>query len=253
MKRKMLVFLMVAVIVLSVVFTACNKDVYIDPATSNEYILVTDENGKKVLSEDGELLVHVTDADGKKVKDDEGNYVTEVHGFIGQIESNGVVEDYAYYFKLPGGWKTAGTGEFENKIKGMTLKIKIEDRTFNDCYKTNKSIYTALSSPEFEKEYELDWKAEWYELDYDNVDSKVCILITEANDAKTATLFFKEGENNYEIMITAPIKYEFEEMKSEVVTVFEALEFKAYTYYEDLTDKPTESEETTVADTTKTE
>ena len=31
------------------------------------------------------------------VYDDEGNYVTEIHGFIGQIENNGVIEDYAYY------------------------------------------------------------------------------------------------------------------------------------------------------------
>ena len=61
MKKRILCFSMVAVIALSVVFTACNKDVYVDPSTSEEYVLVTDENGKKVLSEDGELLVYVTD------------------------------------------------------------------------------------------------------------------------------------------------------------------------------------------------
>ena len=253
MKKTILIFAMISVIVMSIAFTACNKDVYTDPSTDSEYLLVTDENGKKVLSEDGELLVYVTDADGKKVKDDEGNYVTEIHGFIGQIESDGVVEDYAYYFKLPRGWKTAGTGEFENKVKNMTLNIKIEERTFNDSYKTNKAIYTALSSPEFEKEYDLDWDAEWYELDYENVDTKVCILITDANDGKTATLFFRVGENNYELILSADDKYDYEEMKNEVISVFEALEFKPYTYYEGLTDATTEPEETTVTDTTKAE
>ena len=91
MKKRILIFLMVAVIALSVVFTACNKDVYVDPSTNKEHILVTDENGKRVLSEDGELIVHVTDVDGKKVKDDNGEYVTEIQGFVGQIEENGVV------------------------------------------------------------------------------------------------------------------------------------------------------------------
>ena len=90
---------MVAVIVTSIALTACKKHVYVDPSTSEEYILVTDENGKKVLSEDGELLVYATDENGKKIKDDNGEYVTQIQGFVGQLEEDGVIEDYAYYLR----------------------------------------------------------------------------------------------------------------------------------------------------------
>ena len=79
----------------------------------------------------------VTDADGKKVKDDNGEYETAVQGFIGQIEANGVVEDYAYYFTLPSGWKTVGNGgEFENKLK----KVKSYKFFKYNIYKFKKNL-----------------------------------------------------------------------------------------------------------------
>ncbi|MBQ5883181.1 MAG: hypothetical protein IIW72_01480, partial [Clostridia bacterium] len=176
MKKRILILSMVLVIVLSVVFTACNKDVYINPVNNEKYILLTDENGGKVLSEDGELLVYVTDEHGKKVKDDNGEYLTEVHGFIGQIEQDGVVEDYAYYFTLPDGWKfVRDTGDFEKKSKKYSLKITIEDETFNDYYSSVGIFAKGLSSASDELEHEYGTKAEWYELDYENVDTKVCL------------------------------------------------------------------------------
>ena len=242
MKRKMLVLLMVAVIALSVVFTACNKDVYVDPLTDSEYILVTDENGKKVLSEDGELLVYVTDADGKKVKDDNGEYETAVQGFIGQIEANGVVEDYAYYFTLPSGWKTVNDrGEFENKLKKYSLEIRINDRTFNDYYKAVGQFGDAIKSGGLATtDDDLNIQGEWHEFEYDNADTKVYLLMLKANDYLTATMFFSESENLYIATLSAPIDSDFTEVKDEMIKIYEAFEFKPYTYYEGLTDKPTE-------------
>ena len=149
---------MVAVIALSVVFTSCNKDVYVNPSTDSEYILVTDENGKKVLSEDGELVVYVTDVDGKKVKDDNGEYVTEIQGFVGQIEENGVIEDYAYYFTLPDGWKAVNDrGEFENKKTKSTLKIQILEETLDEAVAKIKKVYDALDGQKdkTEEEYKI--------------------------------------------------------------------------------------------------
>lgn len=237
---------MVTVIVISVVFTACNKELYVDPSTGVEYLLVVDENGEKVLNADGELLVYVTDADGKKTKDADGNYVTEVHGFIGQIEQNGVVEDYAYYFKLPGGWSTVSDrGEFENKLKNYSLEIEIKEKTFNDYYAKTGQIAKAVTSPEFNEQTELDWDAEWYELDYDDVDTKVCLLMMKANDTMTSTMFFSESENLYVIQMTSSIDSDFDKIKEEMLGIFEALEFKPYTYYEGLTDAPTEADEET--------
>ena len=245
MKKRVLICLMVAVIALSVVFTACNKDVYVDPSTDSEYILVTDENGKKVLSEDGELLVYVTDADGKKVKDENGEYETAVQGFIGQIEANGVVEDYAYYFKLPSGWKTVNDrGLFENKLKKYSLEIRINDKTFNDYYAQVKPFGDVVSSAEAEAN---GISGEWHEFDYDNADTKVYLLMLKANEKLTATMFFSESNNLYVATLTAPIDSDFTEVKEELVKIYEALEFKPYTYYEDLTDKPTEEAKVTEA------
>lgn len=244
MKKRVLICLMVAVIALSVVFTACNKDVYVDPSTDSEYILVTDENGKKVLSEDGELLVYVTDADGKKVKDENGEYETAVQGFIGQIEENGVVEDYAYYFKLPSGWKTVNNrGEFQNTLKKYSLEIRINDKTFNDYYAQVNQFGDAVSQPNFNTDNELGWQGEWHEFQYDNADTKVYLLMLKVNEKLTATMFFSESDNLYIATLTAPIESDFTEVKEEMIKIYEALEFKPYTYYEDLTDKPTEEAE----------
>ena len=50
MRKRVLILAMASVLLLSVVFTACNKDEYVNPVSGEEYILVTDENGKKVFS-----------------------------------------------------------------------------------------------------------------------------------------------------------------------------------------------------------
>jgi hypothetical protein len=158
MKKRVLIWFMIAVIAFSVVVTACNKDVYVDPLTDSEYILVTDENGKKVLSEDGELIVYVTDENGKKVKDDNGEFVTEIQGFVGQIEENGVIEDYAYYFTLPDGWKAVNDrGEFENKKTKSTLKIQILEETLDEAVAKIKKVYDALDGQKdkTEEEYKI--------------------------------------------------------------------------------------------------
>lgn len=233
---------MVAVIAFSVVVTACNKDVYVDPSSDSEYILVTDENGNKVLSEDGELLVYVTDENGKKVKDENGEYVTEIHGFIGQIEKNGVVEDYAYYFTLPSGWKTVNDrGVFENKLKKYSLEIRINDKTFNDYYTQLSQFGDAIKAGELDTtDNELNAQGEWHEFQYDNADTKVYLLMLKVNEKLTATMFFSANNNLYVATLTAPIESDFTEVKDEMIKVYEALEFKPYTYYEDLTDKPTE-------------
>ena len=255
MKKRVLIWFMIAVIAFSVVVTACNKDVYVDPSTDSEYVLVTDENGKRVLSEDGELIVYVTDENGKKIKDDNGEYVTEIHGFIGQIEENGVVEDYAYYFALPSGWKTGEEfGVFENTIKKYNLNIRINDRTFNDYYKVISKFGDAIKSGALDTaDNELNAQGEWHEFQYDNVDTKVYLLMLKSNEKLTATMFFSQSNNLYVLTLRAPIDSDFADVKAEMIKIYEALEFKPYTYYEDLTDAPTESEETTLQDTTKAE
>ncbi|MBE6748020.1 MAG: hypothetical protein E7557_02195 [Ruminococcaceae bacterium] len=235
MSKKAIVILIAAILSFTAIFTACNKDNYTDPSSGDKYILVTDENGEKVLSPDGELLVYVTDENGKKVKDEEGNFVTEVHGFIGQIENDGVVEDYAYYFTLPSGWKTVNDrGEFENKTKNYALKIAIKEQTFEKYYEFSKGVYDLLVSEQQDKSKE-DLEVIWKELEYETADSKVVLLVAEQGEGSQATLFFVNSKNLYEIILTANGDCSSADMESEILTIYDSLEFKPYTYYGETT------------------
>jgi hypothetical protein len=234
MKRKMLVFLMVAVIALSVVFTSCNKDVYVNPSTDSEYILVTDENGKKVLSEDGELIVYVTDVDGKKVKDDNGEYVTEIQGFVGQIEENGVIEDYAYYFTLPDGWKAVNDrGEFENKKTKSTLKIQILEETLDEAVDKIKKVYDALDGQKdkTEEEYKI------LKNSYDNkiVNDKINVVTLQYDGETRVTLVFQNSGNTYQFDFSTTRDITVEEAEKETIEFLNSIEFKPYTYFPELT------------------
>lgn len=234
MKRKMLVFLMVAVIALSVVFTSCNKDVYVNPSTDSEYILVTDENGKKVLSEDGELIVYVTDVDGKKVKDDNGEYVTEIQGFVGQIEENGVIEDYAYYFTLPDGWKAVNDrGEFENKKTKSTLKIQILEETLDEAVAKIKKVYDALDGQKdkTEEEYKI------LKNSYDNkiVNDKINVVTLQYDGETRVTLVFQNSGNTYQFDFSTTRDITVEEAEKESIEFLNSIEFKPYTYFPELT------------------
>lgn len=239
MCKKSVALFITAIMCCTLIFTACNKDKYVDPSTGGEFILVTDENGNKVLSEDGELLVYATDEDGKKIKDDNGNYVTEVHGFIGQLESNGVVEDYAYYFTLPNGWKTVNDrGEFENKSKGYKLTISIEEETFNDYFKKSKYVYENLDSSIAEGAENVSSETYWDEYEYDNIDTKAYVLSFKIGDFSTVLMFFSSNNNLYVLRLECEGEVDFEVLKSEMVTIFSGLQFKPYAYYEGLTDAP---------------
>ncbi len=234
MGKKYIAVLIAIVIFCTVIFTSCNKAKYTNPVTGEEYILVTDENGNKVLSEDGELLVYATDEKGKKIKDDDGNYVTEVHGFIGQIESNGVIEDYAYYLTLPDGWKTVDDkGNLENKRKGYVLSIDILEETFNDYYakvqKVVEGVNEAIENGE-------KAKIHFDEYEYDNVDSKVCLGYFQYNGYSGATMFFSSNDNLYILSIEQEGEFDFEDVKAEMLKIFDGFEFKPYAYYEGLTD-----------------
>ncbi len=235
MKKRMLIFLMVAVIAFSVVFTACNKDVYVDPSTDKEYILVTDENGKKVLSEDGELIVYVTDENGKKVKDDNGEYLTEIQGFVGQIEENGVVEDYAYYLTLPDGWKTVNDrGDFENINRGVNLEISILKKTYDEYYNSAKMIYDELNSEEYQKEQEVKPELLWAEKEIEGIETKAGFFGVKNDDVLVVVMFFSQDNNMYEIRWQSQKELDLEKAQQGVIEIFNSIEFKPYTYYPEL-------------------
>ena len=237
MSKKIIVALIVAILSFTAIFTACNKDNYTDPSSGDKYILVTDENGEKVLSPDGELLVYVTDEDGKKIKDKEGNFETEVHGFVGQIENNGVVEDYAYYFTLPSGWKAVNDrGEFENKSQKSNLQIEILDITFTDARAKINSVHKVLTEQSAEGGIDAIIKNSY---DNEKVGGKVYTLCVKYNDNIDATIIFENNGNSYQLNFETTRDITVEEAEAEVIELINSLKFKPYAYYNDLTNAPT--------------
>ncbi len=236
MKKRIIIFAMVAVIAMSVVFTACNKDVYTDPSTGEKYILVTDENGEKVLNDDGELLVYVTDEDGKKVKDADGNYETEVHGFVGQVENDGVVEDYAYYFTLPDGWETVSDrGEFMNEKTASELEIQILEETMDDCIAKIERTYNALN--DYKDKLETDFIVLKNEYDNEKIAGKVYAITLKHAGEVRVTVAFQNNGNTYQLDFSTTRDITVEEAEKETIDFINSIEFKPYTYYPDLTNK----------------
>lgn len=252
MRKRVLILAMASVLLLSVVFTACNNDEYVNPVSGEEYILVTDENGKKVLSEDGELLVYVTNENGSKVKDDDGNFVTEVQGFIGQIENDGVVEDYAYYFTLPEGYKAVNDrGEFQNKKKNIDLEIRIKEDTFNDYYNISRHVYETLI--EHKDGEAAGIETDWAEFNYSELSSKAYIFSAKTEQSLNQSMFFLQNDNLYVISLANESDMLIEDGKKELLTIYDAIEFKPYTYYEDLSDSVTLKDESTTVALTEVE
>ena len=235
MGKKSIALLIAVIMCCTFVFTACNKGKYTDPSTGNEYVLVTDENGEKVLSDDGELLVYVTDEDGKKVKDDEGNFVTEVHGFIGQIENDGVIEDYAYYFTLPSGWEAINDrGEFENKGDEATLQIEILEKTFSDAVREANRVYDVVNEKSVAGSVKNLVKNEY---DNNKVNSKMYTFGLEISEYVIVTVVFQNHENSYQIAYKTTSDISVEEAEGKVISIInDFIKFKPYTYYPDVTD-----------------
>jgi hypothetical protein len=237
MGKKSIALLIVAIMCCTLIFTACNKDKYTDPSTGGEFVLVTDENGNKVLSEDGELVVYATDEDGQKIKDDDGNFVTEIHGFVGQIESDGVIEDYAYYFTLPKGWKPINDrGEFENKSDKATLHIEILEMTFSDAKRKINRVYDVLNEQSVEGSIKNLIKNE-----YDNlkVGSKIYTLGVETEEDVSLTIVFQNNKNSYQFTYKTTSDISVEDAEKKVISIInDFIKFKPYTYYPDLNNKP---------------
>ncbi len=245
MTKKIIISIVALTLAFVVCFAACNEAVYTDPSTGNKYLLVTDEDGNHVYSDDGELLVYETDKSGKIVKDEDGNKVTQVQGFIGQIEENGTVEDYAYRVALPKGWKSTDTkGVFENTAKKESIDISIAEYFYDDYYKRNKAVYENIISAS-SKDVTETVSAEWTEdMNYENAGSVTPLFTLVSGDLYTALIFFENSGNVYKICYTSP---NTDEGKADFITFINSITYKKYTYYDDITKVPSTDESTTTA------
>lgn len=229
MSKKIIALLVIATVVFMCVFAACDKGTYVNPATDKKYKLVTDEDGQKVLNDDGELLVYVTDEHGRIVKDENGEEMTEVQGFIGQIEDDGLVEDFAYKLLLPEGWKSVKdtTGEFENKKKEQTCSITILNEKYVDYYKMNKDFYDKLSK---DKSVKLTWDEG---LELRDGAEKVCRFTMQNEDGMSVMYFYENSDNLYKVLFVAQNAEDAESVLADAEDFAKSISYKPYTYYPD--------------------
>lgn len=244
MSKKIIAVLTIATILFVCVFAACDKkdeyNIYID---DKEYDFVTDENGERVLDDEGRFLVYSKDENGKNVTNESGEKVTEARPFEA-LENGGVVEDYGYKITLPKGWNyTDDAGEFENNSTKQKFKIKAV-KTIYDEYRGNAFLL-------FEELEKKGMDATWRD-DLELGDSFENVFrVTFADEENIMVIYvFQNSGNTYEIVFESP---KIETAIDDSVAFCENIEFKPYTYYPELTAESTEetAEETVTEATTK--
>ena len=228
MTKRIIALMAVATIVFVCTFAACGKDEINVYADNKDFDFVTDENGQKVLSDDGEFIVYVTDEKCKRVTDSNKEEQTMFEQFV-PLENDGVVENYGYIFTLPEGWKTdtADAGKFINKDKEAEASIGVVKYFYDDYYQLNKDTYETLKK-------ELGEDAVKWEEEVDILPEaeKTCRFIMEKDGAMSILVFFENSGNVYKIL------YNTTSVDSGVYDceIFcKAITFKAFQYYDDIT------------------
>lgn len=228
MTKRIIALMAVATIVFVCTFAACGKDEINVYADNKDFDFVTDENGQKVLSDDGEFIVYVTDEKGKRVTNSNKEEQTMFEQFV-PLENDGVVENYGYIFTLPEGWKTdtADAGKFINKDKEAEASIGVVKYFYDDYYQLNKDTYETLKK-------ELGEDAVKWEEEVDILPEaeKTCRFIMEKDGAMSILVFFENSGNVYKIL------YNTTSVDSGVYDceIFcKAITFKAFQYYDDIT------------------
>lgn len=231
MSKKIIAILTIATLLFVCIFAACEKEegVYSD---TKDLDLVTDENGEKVLAEDGQLLVYATDENGKYVTNESGEKETVRQQFQ-PIEEDGVIEDYGFKLTLPEGWKTTDEfGVFVRDDEKLSCQITIVKYFYDDYYDVNLRTYNELDAADIEVTWEED-------IDFSEEYKGVCRFTMKGEDGISILYFFENSENVYKVL--------FSGLNSDTVIAdseafCKAMEFKSFSYYDDIT---AVSEETT--------
>lgn len=231
MSKKIIAILTIVTILFVCIFAACEKEdgVYTD---TKDFNLVTDENGEKILAEDGQLLVYVTDENGKYVTEESGEKVTQRQQFQ-PIEENGVVEDYGFKLTIPDGWKTTDEfGIFVRDDEKLSCQISIVKYFYDDYYDMNLRTYNQFDAADIDVTWEED-------IDFGEEYKDVCRFTMKSEEGISILYFFENSGNVYKILFSGE---DFDTIVSDTEAFCKAMEFKPFAYYDDIT---AVSEETT--------
>ncbi len=236
MSKKLIAILTIATILFVCAFTACDNN------GSGDSLYVTDENGERVLGDNGQFLVYETNADGEIVTDESGENVTEAQMFEPAMEG-GVLEDYGFKLTIPKGWKQSKDEKNFFVKKDKTVEIRLVKDVYDDYYQSTIDLY----GPIFEKGIKG-----YIEEDADFVkgaEKAFRLHVTIEETSYITTVFLNNG-NLYNVTLSAP-KDKIDVADAEAF--LNGFEFKPYTYYPELTAESTEesTEELSTEATTK--
>lgn len=235
MSKKIIVILTVATILFVCVFAACEKETS-DYIGNKDFEYVTDENGERVLGDDGQFVVYATDEKGKIIKDENGEKVTQLQQFQ-PIEEDGVIEDYGFKLALPDGWKTTSEfGVFENKADKINCQISIVQYLYDDYYDLNKNTYDQITESGIETVWEED-------LDFGKEYKGLCRFTMKSEDGLSILYFFENSGNVYKLLF---VSTDLENAVAKSEEMCKAMSFKPFTYYNDIT--AMETTETTTSE-----
>lgn len=227
MSKRIIAILTVITILFVCVFAACEKkekeELYAD---ADKYEFVTDENGDRVLSDDGRFVVYATDEKGKYVTDENGENVTGVRQFEPILEGN-VFEDYGFKITIPEGWKASEEkgNVFENQKLGITCDVDVVEYFYDDYYDFSKNSKDVLLKEGIESTWEED-------VDLGKDFKGVCRIVAELGDGVRVLYFFENSGNVYKILFSG-----CKDMSAiaDTENFCKAMSFKSFQYYDDIT------------------
>lgn len=224
MSKKLIAILAVATILFVCTFAACNNN-----ADSDDSLYVTDENGEKILDEDGRFVVYETNADGEIVTDKSGENVTEAQIFEPTLEE-GVLEDFGFRLTIPEGWKLSKDEKniFVNKDK--TVEIRLVENRYDDYLKKSKTFYDALAEKGVKSLITEDAAL------VKGAEKAFRLEVTIEGESYISTVFLNNG-NLYNVTLKTP---EGKIDAADAEAFLKGFEFKPYTYYPELTAESTE-------------
>ncbi len=246
MNKKIIAVMIAATLLFVGVFAACNKTnddeeepkkVYLE---GDEYPFLTDENGNRLLDENGEFIVYQTNEDGSYKRDEKGDRLTVPQAFEAYSEGN-KIEDYGYAINLPKGWKATDTfAYFENAKTGESMQIDvIKSSTYQENYETAQFLY--------ENSHKMEEYKCYFE---DNITSLgeefegLFRLSVEKDGEIQITYTFKNSGNLYCITYTGN---KADTSIDDSMKLLKCINFKPFQYYPETTTNPS----TTVVPNTK--
>lgn len=225
MSKKIIAVLAIVTVVFVCVFAACEKQdkIYAD---EKDFDFVTDENGEKVLADDGQLIVYATDEDGKQVTNKDGERETVYQQFQ-PLEKDGVIEDYGFKLALPDGWKADETdfGKFANESKNQNCEINVVEYFYGDYYTINKTFYDKLKANKTDVKWEED-------IDLGKDFEGICRFTMKNEGEVSVMYFFENSKNVYKVLFTGTDSDTF---IADTEAFCKAIEFKNFRYYDDIT------------------